>query len=134
MAATLSVEDLLARILYAVQQDKAMPPWFEAGYFLQPNITVVNYSPGPVKQLVQASGYRTGLLISSTSACWLYPNAIPTVANTGLQVSGTNLPFQLLFSDVGPLVQQQWWVNSLGSQSGTVTAIEILLREWPVQR
>jgi hypothetical protein len=109
-----------------------MPPWDEAAYFRVPVETNVTVAVGPTPvPLCLASPQRVAMYFSNsgTGNCWI--STIPTIATqTGTPLLSSTLPLHLLFSEVGPLVQMQWFAIASGAVCN-VNVIEVFLDRWP---
>lgn len=112
---------------------RRMPPWKEVTYFQVP--TVSSAGPPPINGWVQcalANTNRTALLISSPSAAVVVSPDPTKPAGTGIALSQSQPPFTILESQLGPLCTGPWYMSGIsGSGNGTVTVIEVVLREWP---
>lgn len=131
MEQPLSQYQVLVELILRLARGQQLAPWTECSYFLDPRITSKNFSPGSNDLLAAQAPNRVGLIFSCTGSIWLYPGQ-PTNGNQGLALTAQAPTFELSVARHGILCQKEWWTNALGSSgSGSVTAIEILLREWP---
>jgi hypothetical protein len=110
-----------------------LAPWDAAAWFQTTTQTLINTATVPTR-IVRADPQRIGLIIASTVtnivAVGVNPNAKTTPVVEGMPVSSSTPPLVILFRDVGPMVQMEWWATtSLGSVQLTVW--EIRLKEWP---
>lgn len=108
---------------------RQLAPWEEIGYFQLPNVIVTPLT-GPVgwTQIAPNSPNRVSLTISSTGSTRLSTdNTIATGA--GIAITNTMAPYVVREKDDGNLCTSAWYAVNGGA--GTVTVIEVILREWP---
>lgn len=107
-----------------------LPPWQEITYFDAPKITTIDLSSGvgAWNLVVGANPQRVAMILSFGQVCRFSPDpTISTVA--GLQCSQYLPNVVIREAETGNLCAQAWYASP--STAGTVTAIEILLRQWP---
>lgn len=108
----------------------SMAPWDAAPYFQQVTEVGVALAAGTPKSLCKADPNRVALILSSSAlgsaTVTLNPNGTTTI---GMTVGGTIPPIILIYSEVGPLVQQEWF--GVASNITTITVYEVRLAKWP---
>jgi hypothetical protein len=106
-----------------------MAPWEEIQYFLTPRVTLKAGGSSVWNLLVPANPNRVSLWFSTqTGQSNFSPdNTLPS-STSGLFQSGAGTPIIIREADDGPLCTCAWYYANM---TGPVTAIEILLREFP---
>lgn len=108
----------------------SLAPWDAIPYFQQPvegKLTLTGFGAPPS---IPADPNRVALMVQGNSA----GNVVMSLKNDPLTQSGfiiinTLPPVSLLFSEVGPLCQQQWYF--IGGVGGIVTFYAVSLSKWP---
>lgn len=108
-----------------------MPPWDEATYF-QPAKVTPRTNPTQGTKIVTADPNRVALIISINvpSTGVLHVSSQSSTASSGdLVFTQGQATIQLLFSELGPYVQGDFWLVSSGVTF--LTTVEITLNKWP---
>lgn len=112
---------------------KRLPPWREITYFQLPTVSAAG--PPPVNGwalIVTGNPNRVALILSSPSASVVVSPDSTLPAGTGIALSGSTATLIITEAQLGPLCTGPWYLSGIGgSGNGTVTAIEVVLREWP---
>lgn len=108
----------------------ALPPWDAAGFFQQ--VTEVNFpTAANGDQLCAADPNRVALVFGTTAMSGSYVSLVKGgMAIKGMQISTSLPPLVLLFKDVGPLVQQAFFLSTAFG-TANVSVYAIALYRWP---
>lgn len=123
--------DQLSAVLNALLSRRRMPPWQEIGYFNDPN-TIVNSMSGSEEwqMIAPANPNRVALLLGVSEQASAVVGVDPTIPNNaGFYMSTAVLPLVITERDHGNLCCVAWYARALTTT--VVTAIEVILREWP---
>lgn len=108
-----------------------MPPWDASPYFQTITEGSVTIPAATIIQLVPADPMRVALIVdaaASTGSATLTLNG-KAGGKTGLFIASSRPIIELYYSEVGPLVQQQWFAS--GALNTIVTYYAISLAKWP---
>jgi hypothetical protein len=109
---------------------RKLAPWEQLPYFQAPKITSYP-NIGANFKAVDANPLRCALIFaaSGTTNIFLLPSSLVSTSN-GIELVSTNPWIVLLQSEVGPLVQAEWWAGA-GQAGANLTVIETLFAKWP---
>jgi hypothetical protein len=107
-----------------------MAPWDQASFF-QPPLETTFAAINGATSVALADPQRVGLLFSAPGELAVLISTSQNVSTAkGIVIMPVEHPFVLLHSQVGNLVQQQWWAYGEGD-GFDLTVVEIRLSRWP---
>jgi hypothetical protein len=111
-----------------------MSPWEEAEHFDLPAPTIVTVANG-TQQLVKANPQRVGLIVTNFCSAVVFLNPVFQAPSSnpskGWPCINYAPPLVLLQSQLGVLVQCQWWANNTFAASCDLQVIELVMKDWP---
>lgn len=114
---------------------RRLPPWKEVPFFNVPTQAATAISSAAKWfQVAPADTNRVVLLLSSSVAN-MFLTVDPSIApGTGLVISDLMLPLEITEARHGPLCTAAWYASLSGVvPNAAVTAVSVVLREWPQQ-
>lgn len=120
----------LSSALARLASRRQLPPWEEITFAQSPNVIVTGLSgTAPTwAPIAPNNPNRIALVLSATATIRITPDS--TIATSaGITINANQAPFILTEKDYLNLATVQWF--GFANQGTSVTAIEVILREFP---